>query len=107
MLSMSAEHTLISVLSVAVLALVHCFGQHSKHTGTVRPRHSHSALTIFSPENKYPASEIKIMASFFCEVLCEETNNCECEERGKSLQIFVFLSRDISAKEVTTTTGII
>ena len=47
------------------------------------------------------------MASFFCEVLCEETNNCECEERGKSLQIFVFLSRDISAKEVTTTTGII
>ena len=29
--SLSAEHTLISALRVALLALVHCFGQHSKH----------------------------------------------------------------------------
>ena len=39
------------------------------------------------------------MTSFFCEVFSEETNNCECEERGKSLQIFVFLFIDFSAKQ--------
>ena len=80
-------------MSVALLALVHCFGQHSKHYRNSGTQTQTKAQFTKKIDFHQPGNDIidKGRSKFFSEVVSEETNNCECQEKGKSVQIFVFV----------------
>ena len=106
MLSMSAEHTLISVLSVAVLALVHCFGQHSKHyrnsqTQTQTHGTRHVSHWTFWPRKLISNIWDKDHDKFFF-VKFSVKKLWMWRKRGNFVQIFLFVFRDISAKNKST-----